>query len=496
MTTDAAASAPTSAQAASGSRYTLLTQFVRVVCKALSVLVVARLVSPADHGVYAMAASVTLFLYLFLDLSLGAAAVQAPSLDAARCSALFRLHLLVGIALTILTVGAAPLASHFYGTPDLTPLLAVLSLGFVFNAAGVLPRALLARQLEFRALNRAETIATLVATAAMLAAAVFGAGAWTFVAFSLVSELLQSLLAWRASARPPRVRPDFAAARPLVRNAWRIARYHLLNYFVQQIDIIVAGRLFGAHALGLYNRASQLLGLPLLHVAGPLSRLALALLSRVPAASPRFVEQSLVSANVIAHLTLPLAALAIAIPEELVRLILGNQWPDAAPVLRWLAVSTALTQITHLGHAICIASDRAQRLTSVALATLPFVIAAVWLGSRHGIAGIAFGLAATQAILAVPRLTWLLHGTGVRTRDFLQALAGPLAIAIALALGATLGRELGSTTSWIWRLVAAATGSLILASLLIVIVRRLQTELRRVVDHLPGRRNAPLNNEA
>ncbi len=490
MITDAAGPAPTPDHATAGSRYTLLTQLVRVGCKALSVVLVARLVSPADHGVYAMAASVTLFLYLFLDLSLGAAVVQSPSLDEPRCSALLRVHVVLGVVLALATLAAAPLASRFYAAPSLAPLLATLSLGFLFNAVGGLPRALLARRLDFRALNRVETVATLVATVAMIVAALLGAGAWTFVVFSLVSEALTSALAWRACSWRPQGPADFAATRPILRNGWRIARYHQLNYFVQQLDVIVAGRLFGPHALGLYNRASQLLGLPLLHIAGPLSRVAVAILSRLSPASPRFAIQSLISANVIAHLTLPLAALAAAIPDELVRLILGNQWPAAAPVLRWLAIGAAINHITYLAHALCIASDHARRLTTVALASLPVIAAAVWLGASRGIAGVAFSVAIAQGVLALPRLAWLLRGTGVSTRAFLGALGGPLVVATALGVGASLGRDFATDSAWPIRLATAAIASLIALAGVTTVSAPLRTELRRVLDHLPGRREA------
>ena len=64
-------------RAAHGHRSTLFTQGVRLLCKVASVLIVARLVAPSDHGLFAMAASFSLLLWMFRDMGLSTAAIQA-----------------------------------------------------------------------------------------------------------------------------------------------------------------------------------------------------------------------------------------------------------------------------------------------------------------------------------------------------------------------------------------------------------------------------------
>lgn len=490
MSTDAAAPPSSLAQTADGSRYTLLTQGVRLVCKAISVVVVARLVTPADHGVFAMAASVTLLLFLFLDLGLGTAVVQTKTLSETQSTALLQAHLVLGCALTLVSAALAPLAARFYATPEITFVLIAASVGLLVNASGGFPRALLTRQLEFRALNRLETAATVAGTAAMIAAAALGAGPYTFVVFLLVSESTTALLAWRACGWRPRERADFGTARDVIKAGWQLTRYHLLNYFVQQLDAIAVGRLFGSHLLGLYNRAAQMLALPLLHIAGPLSRIAIAVLSRLGPATAQFAEQSRAYANVIAYLTLPPAAIAVAMPEELVRLVLGEQWPGAAPVLRWIAVSAAIHHVTYVAHAICVASGQGRRLVWLAALSLPFVAVAIFAGARGGIVDLAAALAVAHAALTLPRLVWSLRGTSCRPRDFMAALVRPLLLAVSLMLGAGVGRALVGSNDWTTRLGAGLFGALATATLVAAATPQLRTELRRLFEHLPGLRVA------
>lgn len=487
MNPDATASDTVLARAASGSRYTLLTQLARVGCKALSVIVVARLVSPADHGLYAMAASVTMFLFLFLDLGLGTAVVQSPTLSETQQTALLRAHLALGATLGLASLALAPLVARFYARVELTPLIATMSGAFLLNAAGGIPRALLARQLRFDAINRSETTAAFLATGAMLIAAALGCGAYTFAVFLLVSESVSAIYAWRICHWRPQPAADFEGSRAILHNGWRLTRYHMLNYGVQQIDAILLGQISGAHALGLYNRAAQLLTLPLLHVAGPLSRLAIAVLSRLATDRDVFSRQTSISVNLIAHLTLPLTAFAVAAPDEIVRVILGSQWPAAAPVLRWLAISAAATQITHAAYAVSVAAGTSRRLTSMAAVALPIVFAAVWVGARHdGPVGVAIALSVVNVALAVPRLAWSLQGSPVGLRTFLSALFRPLCFATMIALGATLARTLAANHAWPWPLVAALGGGFLAAAVALLLSVRLRHEWRTVWSHLPG----------
>ena len=124
------------AEAAHGHRSMLRSQAIKFGCKLTSVLLLARLVTPDDHGLFAMASSVVLLLTLFRDAGLGAAAVQAPTLSEIQLTALFWCHLGIGVILTLATLAAAPLAANFYANPTVSPLLSVMSCAFLLIGAG------------------------------------------------------------------------------------------------------------------------------------------------------------------------------------------------------------------------------------------------------------------------------------------------------------------------------------------------------------------------
>lgn len=466
-------------------RSMLVAQVLKVLCKLASVLVLARLVSPADHGLFAMASSLVLLLALFRDAGLGAAAVQAATLTSSQLNTLLWCHLGLGTLLTLVTVALAPLTARFYEAVEVRPLLLTMSVSFLLIGAGGFARSQLERAARFSDTSRIESIAAIIGTLSMIAAAFGGAGAYSFVVFLLVSETVATVLAWRAWSWRPSERPRWSSVGSLLRVGTDVTAYQVIAYFVQQLDGIVVGRLFGAQSLGFYNRSNQLLSLPNLHVATPLNQVALVTLSRLGRDSRDFVTHARQTATLVAHLVLPLYTIAIVLPDETIRLILGQQWLDAAPLLRLLSIAAAAGTLTALGYAINVAAGQTRRLVISAAVSLPLTAGAIAWGAGYGPRGIAAGIAIVNMGLLLPRLWWALRELPHGFAHYIQGLIGPTAAAGAAALGLLAGRHFAADQTWPWRLASGIAGGALCEVTLIFCWPRLRSEWREVMRSLP-----------
>jgi polysaccharide transporter, PST family len=478
---------PTSlAHARQGFRAALLSQALRVGCKAVSVVALARLVSPDEHGRFAMAASVFYVVVLFRDGGLGTAALQARELSEEQCSTLWRAHVWMGFALAAITLALSPAIAAFYREPRVAGVLALLSASLLLLGLNAWPRVLLARALRFTELNRLETIGAFAGTAAMIGSAALGAGAYAFVIFALVSEGVVLVEALRLS----RWRPQAAARWESLRSLWRtgadLTGYNILQSILLQVDTLLLGRWFGAAALGFYSRPNQLVALPLQHIGWPLTHVMLATLARNenhPAESARHVRST---ANLIAHLALPFAAICVALPHEIVALVLGPSWSEAAPLLRWLALGAAMSYLGVTTFGVCVAAHRTGRLAVLSAVSLVITIAALWLGRPHGPEGLAAGVALAQAVVLIPRIWWSTRGTAVRAHDYAMAFFGPVTLGIVFGLGCFAG-VLATRDMNLWiRLSASLTAGGIGSAALVGVWPALQRELTDVWRHRPG----------
>ena len=319
----------------------------------------------------------------------------------------------------------------------------------------------------------------------MIGAAVTGARAYSFAAYLLVSEAIATGLAWRAFHWRPRHGPRWSSVRGLMRTGADITSYQVIAHLTQQIDAIIVGRFFGAHALGLYNRANQLLVLPQLHVAAPLNQVAMVTLSRIEANSRDFEDHARSTACVVTHLVLPLFAVCIVLPQETVRLLLGAQWPDAAPLLRVLAIAAAAATITALAYSINVAAGQTRRLVISAAVALPITAVAAWLGTKHGPIGVAENIAIVNVSLVLPRLWWSLRGMPEGLLGYARSLVGPIVASGVFAIGLWLGRSSVEESNWPIRLAIAVGGGALALSVLAAVWPRLRREWRIVAASLP-----------
>jgi len=485
MIVDDTAPEPPLDRAAAGFRSAIASHAVRFFCKVAGVVVLARLVSPADHGLFAMVATVLFLLALFRDCGLGAAAIQATSLSEGQMTALWWTHLGLGLVLAAIAFAVAPFAAAFYHDPRLVPLLGTASVSFILTGINGWPRTLLQRELRFRETNRIETLGAVLGTVTMIAAGLAGAGAYSFVGFLLASELAMTVATWRLCRWRPVTSADWTGLRPLAPTGLHLTGYNLLLYGLQQVDTLLMGRWFGAAALGHYNRAAQLLVQPMTHLAAPFSQVLVATLARVGPASPDFVKQFRETTNAIAHFTLPIAVACLLLPDEIVRLILGARWAESAPLLLWLAIGSAASLLTATTYALCVASGNAARLAPLTALALAVTASFLWAGRDRGPVGLAAALALANAGLLPVRLWWSSRGTPVGLRDWVRALTGPLAAAGLFGAGLVLGNTLGADVAVVARLalaLALGAGSVALGA---ACFARLRRELKTVASHLP-----------
>jgi O-antigen/teichoic acid export membrane protein len=490
MTTDDSTAEKIFARTEHGQRTILLSQFVRVLCKVVSLLVLARLVAPAEHGLFAMAASVTLLLSLLRDLGLGVAAVQAPRLSEDERTTLGWIHVALGVSLMLATLGLIPLAAWFYDEPRLGPLLALMSVHFLLMGVSAWPRVLLAREIEFPAINRIETLATVLATAAMIAAGVAGWGAYAFAIFLVSVEAFIAVEVWRRCPWRPRGRLHWRLARPFLRTGLDITSYQTVLHLSQHLDSFLVGRWFGAYSLGLYFRSGQLLQITALHITSPLAQVLLASLSRLGVSAPAFRERFCANVSVVLHLALPVTVYCIVLPRDVAWIALGREWLDAVPFFRWMAFSAAFAAMTSLGYSLNVASGQTRRLTGLAALALGANVLALTLARPFGAAAVALGLAIANGLLLLPRLWWICRATPITLADYLSALAGPVAVAGTLAGGLALGAWFVPSELPALRLAGATFAGIAAVALLSGVWRRPRMELNAVWHLRPWRRPA------
>lgn len=331
------------ARAASGASWTSVGALTEEALSLLATLILARLVSPAEFGVFGLAATLLGLTVLFSDMAMSQALVRQKDLRPQHVTV--ALTLCVGLAVfagALLVLLSAPIANYFKA-PQLTQMLWVVAALIPLNAAGSISMALLQRRTAFRLVAVSGLPGMLIGNVLVAVSLAYaGYGAWavmigaathqtitTVIRFSFARHNL--MLGWDASAF--RDLFSFSAAQTFTR--W-------INYFARNGDNFVVGRMLGMESLGLYTRAYRLLMIPVELASRGGDRVMIPLMAEIQSDPQRMARGYATSVRLYISLLVPLSAFLVISADPIVRIMFGEDWVAMIPVAEVLFASLPL----------------------------------------------------------------------------------------------------------------------------------------------------------
>ncbi len=391
-----------------------------------TIMILARLLTPADFGLIAMVLPVTLLAGSVAHLGLQPAVLHVGRLSQPLLSSLFWLSLkLNGVVYAGLAL-SGPLLAWLYGDSRVTAIAVVWAASLYGLSTAGLHEALLQRQLRFGTVVSAQTGSQAVAVAAAIAAALLGAGYWALVVRIVIGDWLRGAAIWALSGWRPtrRGRPTTEVAREvreMLSYGMGFSGYRLVSWFGQQMDRLLIGTLAGAGVLGLYHNARRWAFFPFSEVFIPLREVAVSTLSRVrdePVRYRRYCRRGLLP---LLAIPLPATAFMFVSAQDVIVFLLGGQWLGAVPFFRLMCIASFFGAIGQVSNWIYLTEGTTARQFKWALVRTPVVLAAIGIGFRWGAYGVAVGFSAATALMAYPTLAYCLNTSVLRMRDVLGA---------------------------------------------------------------------------
>ena len=420
---------------ARGALVILAAQGVRIAVQVLSVVVLSRLLSPRDYGLIAMVLAVIGVADVFRDLGLSTAAVQARTLTAAQRSNLFWINTALGTVLGAVAFAAAPALALVYDQPELADVTRVLALTFLLNGVATQYRADLTRRLLFSRLAVADVLSPVVGLGVGVALAADGAGVWALVGQQLAQYVVMMTVVvtagrWRPG-RPDRRTPMDG----LLRFGWNMVGVQLIGYAARNVDSLTIGTRFGAEALGLYNRAFQLLMTPLGQLRGPTTQVALPALSALQEDARRHAEYLRRGQLALGYTFVAGLALVVGAALPVTEVFLGDQWGSVTPLLRLLALAGIFDTLAFVGYWVYLSQGLTGQLVRYAAFEAVVKLVCILVGSTWGVVGVAAGYALAPALTWPVSLWWLSRLTPIPVRELLGGALRVLAVAAVVAAG-------------------------------------------------------------
>jgi O-antigen/teichoic acid export membrane protein len=395
-----------------------------------STLIVIRLLSPHDYGLFAMAQVMLVLLNTMNGYGLASALIREDEVNEDRLRQTLGMLMLLNGTLALAQFLAAPLVAMWFNEPLVANMLRVQSLLYLAIPFCALSHAILSRRMDFRRPAQVRLVAAIMGAGTALTGALTGWGVWTLVWAPMVMLATEAVgMTW--AARTP-LRPSFRFA-----GAGHIAGFGglmtltQLFWFVQsQADVMIAGRVLETETLGVYTTGLFLAQLLASKFVPPINEVAYAAYSRQQdvGAGPL-----LATIRLVMLVALPAYAGMAAVAHPLVMVLLGDKWAGVAPLLPILAVAMSMMTL----QILFAPATNARGVPGVALknAMLGSVImpVAFLIGSLWGLEGFAWGWVGGMAVLTMATVTLSGQVVGLKFSALGRAIAPPLAAALMMA---------------------------------------------------------------
>jgi len=428
----------------------------------LSTLVVARLLSPVDYGLMALAGICTMPVSSIAELGLGAAMVQFRDLEETELNACFWLTMSVaGLGYLALYI-FAPAIANWFASPRLSTVLRIVGLTLPLAAVRVVPDSLLRKRLELNKVSQAEIVSVMVSIPVVVGMAWTGSGVWALVAVALLMPSVQGVVSFWFVRWWPGLRMGGRRFHEVIRYSLATLGARVCWAVYQQADIFVLGKISGDVALGFYSMAKQLATLPVEKVTTAVNQLAYPVMAELQADREAMRISLLRVIRLIAWVTFPLCIGLMVMAKDFVWVALSEKWLRAVPIIQVLCLYAMILSVAVLLPPVLMARYRAKFLFGYNLTLLAVMPLAFWLGALwSGAAGVAVAWVAVYPIIMVRMAREAFSEVGVSRRKLWTELRPPLEATLVMMVAMLLVQS--GIASWARDLMVARLAAMSLA---------------------------------
>lgn len=299
-------------------------------------IVLARLLMPREFGLIGMVLVFFALSEAFINSGFSSALIRKKNCTQTDYSTVFYFNLLAGIVFFGILFVAAPMISTFFNEPQLVAIVRVLGLVLIIDAATLIQRTILTRNLDFKTQARVSFIASAGSGGLAVVMAFQGMGVWSLVAQRLSREFIYSVCLFIWNRWKPQLVFSMKSFRELFGFGSKLLVSSLIDNFYNNVYYLLIGRYFSAVQLGFYTKADEYNRLPSQNISGIVQRVSYPVLCSVQDDNERLVAVYRKFIRNTMFITFLFMTAMAAMAEPMIITVIGEKWRDSVVYFRML----------------------------------------------------------------------------------------------------------------------------------------------------------------
>ena len=381
-----------------GLKWSYVFTVLNVIAQLGLTVILARILTPNDYGLVGMGNVILRFGSYLAQMGIGQSLIQRNEIDKKNVFTAYVLTLVLSTFFYLIIFVLAPLSQYVFSNAEVINIIRILGINLVFNSIAIVPISLLRVNYKYRLLGTIDFIAFIVGNGVVgICMAAYGFGVWSLVAAVLVQGTIQLILTFYFT------REYFGFIRVHIDSAKKFLNYgsrHTIGTFLEIImyntDYIIVGHYFKESVLGIYSRASLLVQLPSQYISANLIKVLFPTLNEVKSDKGRFVKYYQ-SVNYLLGFVLFGVCIFISVyAEDIVHVLLGSKWNEAAPILRIIALVVPFNLLINYNGLVYDVFAHLNKKILIKMFHMIVLVSLFFLFKSSGLKGIAFAYLITE----------------------------------------------------------------------------------------------------
>ena len=344
-----------------GTFYIGIAKYAGIVCQLFISAILARLLTPNDFGVIAIATVLMAFFNILSDIGIGVAVIQRKDLTEDDLNHLYSTNVYIGAIFSILFFLSSGIISSFYDNEQLYHVCQLLSLLILLTCAITVPMNMLYREKQFKYIAITNLSVQLISGIIAIFAALVGWGVYALVSSQILSAFFLLLIYSMKYKRRFHFKIDLSPLK-------RIFSYSVYNflgmifcYFTLNIDKLIVGKYTGTTALGYYEKSYRLVFMPIQNITFVITPVLHPLFSDFQNDYKEICHKFMKLVSVLAYIAFPLSVYCFFISKELILIFFGDQWYEAIPPFKIMSLAISWLMIDTMVGSIMNAANKTKR---------------------------------------------------------------------------------------------------------------------------------------
>ncbi len=311
----------------------------------IRVIILARLLSPNDFGIFGIALLVLSILSAFSQTGHSQALIQKKEKVKSYFDTAWTIGLIRGFLIAVIIFSLAKPAAVFFTTPDAEQILRVIGFSIIIRSFNNIAILYFQKELEFHKFFKYQFLGTIVDFTVVIIAAFLLRSAWALVFGLLAGNITRCMMSYIIEPYRPKLKFIRSQVKELLGFGKWVLGSTILIFLITQGDDIFAGKLLGATMLGFYQIAYRISNMPATETSLVISRVSFPLYSKLQDNLSKLRDAYLKVFQLVTFISFPMAGLIFILAPEFVRLFLGEEWVPAVPIIQVLAFAGLIRSI-------------------------------------------------------------------------------------------------------------------------------------------------------